>query len=242
MSDYRNGPKKWATICLIITVAGLIMIFYPILTEMDGFDGGFALMFAGLIITLTFLISSIIFFIQGRSLSRAIESVETFARWSYSKNEWIRYYELEYKRDRQDKRILFFMASGFAIFFAILFLLFVDEPWGAIYAAIGIVLLTGFLQWYVPLMNYKRNKKYSGVALISPYGIYLNGIWYPNGRFGRIDGVHLIDNNKTLSFQWSQFAMMGGKVPGKNYFTIRVPVPEGEENKTQLILDFFTKN
>jgi hypothetical protein len=242
MSDYRNGPKKWATICLIITVVGLIMIFYPILTEMDGFDGGFALMFAGLIITLTFLVSSIIFFIQGRSLSRAIGSGETFARWSYSKNEWIRYYELEYKRDKQDKRILFFMASGFAIFFAILFLLFVDEPWGAIYAAIGIILLTGFLQWYVPLMNYKRNKKYSGVALISPYGIYLNGIWYPNGRFGRIDSVRLIDNNKTLSFQWSQFAMMGGKVPGRNYFTIRVPVPEGEENKTQLILDFFTKN
>jgi len=134
------------------------------------------------------------------------------------------------------------MASGFAIFFAVLFLLFVDEPWGAISVAIGIILLTGFLQWYVPLMNYKRNQKYSGVALISQYGVYLNGIWYPNGRFGRIDSVHLIDNNKTLAFQWSQFAMMGGKVPGRNYFTIRVPVPESGENKTRQILDYFSKN
>lgn len=138
---------------------------------MDGFDGGFALMLVGLIITLTFLLSSIIFFIQGHSLNRAIESVEKIARWSYSKNEWIKYYELEYKRDKQDKRILFYMASGFAIFFAVLFLLFVDEPWGAISVTIGIILLTGFLQWYVPLMNYKRNQKYSGVALISQYGV-----------------------------------------------------------------------
>ncbi len=87
MLEYRNGPKKWATICLIITVAGLIMIFYPFLSGMDGFDGGFALMLVGLIITLTFLISSIIFFIQGHSLNWAIKSEETFVRWSYSKNE-----------------------------------------------------------------------------------------------------------------------------------------------------------
>jgi len=87
MLEYRNGPKKWAAICLTITIIGLIMIFYPIFSEMDGFDGGFALMLVGLIITLTFLLSSIIFFIQGHSLNRAIESAEKIARWSYSKNE-----------------------------------------------------------------------------------------------------------------------------------------------------------
>ncbi|NMB83232.1 MAG: hypothetical protein GYA14_15595 [Ignavibacteria bacterium] len=242
MTEYRNGPKKWAVICLIIAALGLIMIFYPIISEMDGFVGGFALIFAGIIVTLTFFISSIIFFIQARSLEKAIASEETFARWSYSKIEWKKYYELEYKRDRQDKRILFYTASGFSIFFALLFILFVDEPWGAIYGALGIILLTGVLQWYVPLMNLRRNQKYSGKALISKEGIYLNGMWYPNGRFGRIDGINLIDNNKTLSFQWSQFAMMGGKVPERNYFTIRVPVPEGEENKAQQILDYFSNN
>lgn len=242
MPEYRNGHKKWAVICLIITAFGLIMIFYPFITEMDGFGGGFALMFAGIVITLTFFISSIIFFIQASSLVKAIESRESFARWNYSKNEWKKYYDLEYKRDKQDKRMIFFVASGFAIFFAFLFIILVDEPWGAIYGALGIILLTGFLQWYVPVINLRRNKKYSGIALISPHGIYLNGMWFPNGRFGRIDSVRLIDNNKTLSFQWSQFAMMGGKVPGRNYFTIRVPVPEGEENKAQQILNYFPNN
>lgn len=242
MSEFRNGPKKWAVICLIIAVLGLIMIFYPIISEMDGFDGGFALMFAGIIVALTFFISSIIFFIQAHSLEKAIVSGEALARWNYSKDEWKKYYELEYKRDKQEKRIIFFIASGFAIFFALLFIILVEEPWGAIYGALGIVLLTGFLQWYVPLMNLRRNQKYSGIALISPFGIYLNGMWYPNGKFGRIDSVRLIDNNKTLSFQWSQFAMMGGKVPGRNYFTIRIPVPVGEEKKAEQILDYFDQN
>lgn len=159
MTVYRNGPKKWGVICLIISVIGLIMIFYPIISDVDGFDGGFALMFAGVIVTLTFFISSIIFFIQGHSLDKAIESGETLARWKYSKSEWVKFYELEYKRDKQDKRIIFYTASGFAIFFAILFILFVDEPLGAVYAAIGIILLTGFLQWFAPLINFWRNKK-----------------------------------------------------------------------------------
>lgn len=66
-------------------------------------------------------------------------------------------------------------------------------------------------------------------------------MWYQIGRYGRIDNISLIDNQKTLSFKWSQFSMMGGKVPGRNYFTIRVPVPEGEENKAQQILDYFSK-
>jgi len=36
--------------------------------------------------------------------------------------------------------------------------------------------------------------------------------------------------------------MMGGKVPGRNYLTIRVPVPEGEDKKAQQILDHFSNN
>lgn len=240
MTEYRNGPKKWAVICLVITLIGLAMIFYPVYSEMDGFNGGFALMTGGVVVTLTFIISSLIFFLQGLSLNKAIESTETLARWSYSKDEWKKYYELEYKRDKHDKRIIFYIASGFALSFAILFLLFAKEPWGAVYAAIGIILLTGFLQWFAPWRTYKRNQKYSGAALISPYGIYLNGIWYPNKRFGQVENVHPIDNGKTLSFDWSQFAMLGGKVPGRNYFTIRVPVPEGEEKTVQKILEYFS--
>lgn len=239
MAEYRNGPRKWAIICLIITLIGLAMIYYPLVSEMDGFNGGFALVFGGIIVTLTFIISSSIFFVQGLSLAKAIESTDTFARWSYSKDEWKKYYELEYKRDKQDKRVIFYIASGFSVLFAVLFLLLVEEPWGAVYAAVGIILLTGFLQWFAPWLTYKRNQKYSGVALISQRGIYLNGIWYPNKRFGKIESVVFIDNKKTLSFKWSQFAMFGGKIPGRNYFTIRVPVPAGEEIAAQKILEYF---
>jgi len=240
MTEYRNGPKRWAFTCLVITLIGLIMIFYPIFSEMDGFNGGFALAFAGIIVALSFIISALVFFIQGLSLDKAIESSETIARWAYSKDEWEKYYELEYKRDKQDKRIIFYIASGFSVFFAVLFIILVKEPWGAVYAAIGIILLTGFLQWYAPWLTYKRNRKYSGAALISPNGIYLNGMWYPNKRFGRIEDVDLIDNNKTLSFKWSQFAMFGGKIPGRNYFTIRIPIPAGEEKIVQKVLEQFS--
>ena len=240
MTEYRNGPKKWAKFCLFVTLIGFIMIFYPLYSDMDGFNGGFALIFGGVIVTLSFIISALVFFVQGLSLDKAIESSETLAKWSYSKDEWKEYYEVEYLRDKKDKRIIFYIASGFSIFFAIIFLLLTEEPWGVIYACVGIILLTGFLQWFTPWLTYRRNKKYSGVALISPNGIYLNGIWYPNKRFGRIEEVDLIDKNKTLKFEWSQFTMFGGKVPGKNYFTIRVPVPEGEEKTAQKILESFS--
>lgn len=239
MIEYRNGPKSWARICLVITLIGLLMIYFPIVSEMDGLNGGFAMIFGGVVVTLTFFISTLVFYSQSRSLTKAIESKTTFARWTYTKDEWKNYYGLEYLRDKKEKRMLFYVASGFAIIFGILFLLIVGEPIGAIYACLGIIFLTAFLQWFTPWLNYKRNIKYAGTALISPFGVYLNGIWYPNNRFSRIENVRFIDKNKTLCFDMSQFAMLGGKIPGKNYVTVRVPVPVGEENTAQKVFEHF---
>jgi len=241
MAEYRNGPKKWAIICAGIALLGFMMIVYPIISEMDGFNGGFAMIFVGIVVSLTFIISSFVFYVQGRQMDIAISSPDTLAQWTYSKEEWEKYYEIEYERDKKDKRMLFYLASGFSVFFGLAFLIFVKKPAGALYACLGIILLTGFLQWYAPWLTYKRNQKYAGAALISPHGVYLNGMWYPNKRFGRIDSVDFMDNKKTIKFEWSQFAMQGGKVPGRNNFTIRVPVPEGQQKTADNIVAFFNR-
>jgi len=241
MTAYRNGPGKWAKICLVIMLIGLCMILYPIISGMNGPNGGFALMFLGLIVTISFFISSLVFFFQGMQFNAAITSPDTLAKWTYSKEEWKKYYELEYIRDKKDKRIIFYIASGFSIVIGIVFLIFTKEPAGALYGCFGVILLTGFLQWFAPWLTYKRNQKYAGAAIISPLGLYLNGMWYPNKRFGRIDSVDFIDNKKTIKFEWSQFAMLGGKVPGRNYFTIRVPVPKGEEKTAEKVVTYFNQ-
>lgn len=241
MTAYRNGPKKWAINCLVITLIGLFMILYPIISEMDGFSGGFALMFIGIIISISLFLSALVFFFQGMQFDTAVTSRDTLAKWTYSKEEWKKYYALEYIRDKQDKRIIFYIASGFSIFIGIVFLIFIKEPAGALYGCFGVILLTGFLQWFAPWLTYKRNQKYAGAAIISPLGLYLNGMWYPNKRFGRIDSVDFIDNKKTITFEWSQFAMLGGKVPGRNYVTIRVPVPKGEEKTAEKVVKYFNQ-
>jgi hypothetical protein len=121
------------------------MIFVPESVDIDGFDGGFAISFASLAIALTAAIVGLMYLGLAGKLDTILRGEGILAHWTYTSEYWAEYTKKEYETEKSEKKGLFPIVSGFALFFGILFWVLDEEAGFIVFLImIGLIALVAF--------------------------------------------------------------------------------------------------
>jgi hypothetical protein len=148
---------------------------------------------------------------------------------------WNEYVEKEYAEEKVEKKGLFFVVSAFALFFGFLFWLI--DPQSGFYvflAMLGLIALVAFTWQFSAWYYYKQNKKGVQEAYLNKDGVYMNRRLYT----WRILGSNLIEVKieDKHSFSLLTIKYTAITLPGRQTYIVRVPVPHGQEEKANEII------
>ena len=224
----------WAAVGALTTLGAIVPFFV-----MDGMNGGFALSCGFGFLTILCGVGTLMYFYRAYTLGKILNGKELVVRWDYSPEEWARYAEAEHGRDRAGTIILFFIISGFALFFGVLFLIFGGRPGLIVFLAmLGLIALIGGVAFLSILLSYRANKARTGEVFIARTGVYLNRALHNWNMFGAsLDAVRLIrEESPLVEFVYSYPARHG-----RQGAEVRVPVPVGKEEEADRIVAYFTQ-
>jgi len=233
-----NPQKKVAIWALVAAFIGLFLMFGPVgFGWMDGFGGGFALAAFGLLILIAGITTAVLFFRLAKRYDRILSDKNPLARWTYSDAEWRAFTEADYKIDRKNRWILVGIISAFAIFFGILFAI-IDPEAGiyVLFVMLGLIVLVSLTAFITSQQNYRHNVRHKGEALIVSDGLILNGqlhAWNVIGsKLERVD--YMEETPPMIQFEYSAVSRNGC-----DSYTVRVPIPSGQEKSARDIVQFF---
>ena len=93
---------------------GLFLV--PAIFNIDGMDGGFAIYFVAMILTLTFVVSSIIFFLRSRRTDRVLQNTNIIGHFIYDQKA-VKTIENEKRADALLKK---YLSIGLWILFTVI--------------------------------------------------------------------------------------------------------------------------
>lgn len=229
-----NRNYRISRTALIIAVLSLLCaVLSPSLVE--GMSGGFALFFLFGFISLAFFITAFVYRSLGKEQEHLLRG-EILVRWNYADDFWKKYAEAEYRRDKASKKTLFLIIAGWAILFGVLFPLFDRESGIFVTYALGVLIaIIGIVAYLSAFIPYRRNLSQRGEVVISRTGVYLSDQLHSWNVAGMaLEGVEFVDTEEPhcIEFVYSGAAME---------YSVRVPVPEGEDGKAREIVAEFEK-
>jgi len=232
----RNPPKRTAVASFVVSIVAAVTIFVPELVGIDGFDGGFAISFVSFFIAICAAIVGVMFLGFAYKLDKILRGEGLLAHWTYESDYWLEYTLKEYAEEKSEKKGLFLIVTGFALFFGLLFWVLDPEAGFIVFlimlALIGLVAFAWqFSAWY----NYKQNLRGVKEAYITKDAVYMNQRLYTwDTVFTCFEEVSQKDNHglSLLVFKFTSATRAGPQT-----HTIRVPIPRGREKEAKEIVE-----
>jgi hypothetical protein len=200
---------------------------------MDGFDGGFALSFLFIIMSITGIIVIIMYSGRARALDGILSGDKILAHWRYTSDEWREYTEKDYRMEKHDKWGLYRLVMIITAVVTFGFWLFHHDS-GVIMVVVFIglgVLLSGVIL-LTTSYDHWQNTKYQGEVYIARDGAYVGRklrLW--KGWGARLDDLKYDEPKKLLLFSYSMPSQTG-----RDSATVRIEVPPGQEEKARQII------
>lgn len=236
-----NPERRNVWIWLSLAVAGAALFVFPWIVALDGMKGGYALQFvsAGLVVPMG-LVGAFLTLRRARLYHRIMSGEGLLARWTPPEGLWRLHCEAELRRERTEKRFLFLLICGFAVFFSGLFSLL--DPKAAPYLLWGTAGFGAFMGGVAFLsvwLSHRRRTRSRGETWIHREGLVTAGAlhaWTGTGQ--RLEAVHLerAEEGLLLAFTYSFPASRGRETR-----TARIPVPPGREEEAEGLRRFFTE-
>jgi ABC-type lipoprotein release transport system permease subunit len=109
------------------------LIFLPSIIGLDGFDGGFAMIAISIMLFLpTGITVMVIYKKRARLLNLLLSGENLIAYWQYGIEEWQKYAEEEYLRNKANKKIMFIILLVISAIVGILFLIIAEDKEAAL--------------------------------------------------------------------------------------------------------------
>ena len=225
----RRTLYIWVGLTLLFTFG----IFAPSIFGMDGFDGGFAISFVCIVLALTGVVVVFMYMGRARAADKILGGDSLLARWRYDNSEWQNYSEADYRMERSDKFALFRLVMvitavvtfGFFLFHRDSALLMVGIFLGlGVILSATILLTTSYDRW--------QNKRYPGDVFIARDGAYVGRklhLW--KGWGATLDDLSYDEEGRMLFMSYSMPSRTG-----RDSATVRIPVPQGQEDKARQVL------
>jgi MFS family permease len=233
-----NPLMKTMMLGLIVSAVGIMMIFGPDIVGIDGFEGGFAISFIGLFVAILGLIAAGFYFQQANILGGILRGEGLLVHWMFEDEMWKDYTRKEYAEEISEKKGLFVIVSVFALFFGFLFW-FLDNEAGffVFLVMLGLIGLVGFAWRFSAWYYREQNERGVKEVYIAQSGVYMNQRLYTWRLFSaKLLGVEINNSNglSVMKFSYTAFT-----IPGPQTYTIRVPIPTGQEEVARTILQQF---
>lgn len=237
----RNPQRRTALIWVAITLVSVAAIFAPHIIGMDGMNGGFAISFGAIVLAITGIIVTIVYFRRAHTVDNMVKGKNLLAHWTYTAEEWQEYVEEEFAREKAQKRKLFITIAIISVIVGIvLYAVMPDHPKFFLFASLGLIALIGIVAYLSVLFSPFRKKTGSGEVYISGDGVYLARqlhTWEGLGARLENAGYDESSSRASLSFEYS--------TPGRDtrsYYSVRVPIPLGKEEEARTILEDIRTN
>jgi hypothetical protein len=218
----KNRQRHTAFAFMVLFAVSIILIFIPSISGMDGMNGGFALSFIAIFLSITFLITSVVFFVMAKKFDTAITDENLILHWVYEKSEWMKFAEKEFVVQKKEKRLLFILiiAISFAVF--LIFSIIVRDSWRImIIVFLGLSALLAFVAFIVPKMQYVNFRKTIPEVYLACGCAYITGEFHCWSILGAaLEDVILDDKNMQIKIIYSYPTRYS-----RGQTTIRIPLP-----------------
>jgi uncharacterized membrane protein HdeD (DUF308 family) len=243
--SFKNTERTVSFVGWGIAVAGILMIFLPLSLGMDGFNGGFALAFSGILVCIIGISIGALYLVRARAVSRMFSGKDILVNWLYSREQWQSYAREAYREGKSTRWGVFAVLAVISLVIGIIFAVLDPEAglW-VLFTLLGILALIAIVIAVANEFTRRRNRGSTGEVFIARDGVYLNGAlhrWQDLGS--RLEGV-AYEKEKPyayINFTYSGPAPRGRGAIGRQTATVRVPVPEGEEAAAQKIVVYFNE-
>jgi hypothetical protein len=137
--------------------------------------GGFAISFVSLFIAIVAAIVGVMYLGWADKLDKILRGEGILAHWTYTPEYWAEYTKKEYEEEKSEKKGLFLIVSGFALFFGILFwVLDAEAGFFVFLVMLGLIGLVAFAWRFSAWNNYRQNIGGVKEAYITKDAIYMN--------------------------------------------------------------------
>lgn len=222
----RNPHTSTSIVFLILTIIFIFIIFLPSILEMDMMRWGFGIAFISFFLVILSAITSGIYGSMARKLSSLFSEANTIAHWHYSKEEWLKYTQTEFKKQKTEKRNLFILITVVVIVVGGIFTLTHRDAWKPLTIGfLGLLLLLGFFAVIVPRIKFYRNKNNSNPdVFIGLNGIFIGGefhLW--NYLTSKLEEVTVDDSKMLINIKYSYSTNTGTESTD-----VRIPIPQSK--------------
>lgn len=232
-NSQRRIMKQW----IFFLFGFIFLIFLPGIIGLDGFDGGFALIFVSFFMVIMSVIIIFIYRSRANQLDSILSGVGQIAVWYYKPDEWNRFIEGDFAEDKKVKRTIFYLISGISVVVGILLTIrFQDILIAEI--ILGLIAFIAIIAFVAPYFRLKKLRKSKPQAMISEKGIIVGRMFHLWVKLGAsLDGVNWNDENPgTVMIEFS-YSMPTRN--GRDQQIARVPVPEGKTDEAKRVFDYF---
>ncbi len=219
--------------CAGITAASVFGIFAPSMFGMDGFDGGFAISFACIVLAITMFIVTIMYSGRAKSLDTMLDKKDMLVHWTYTPEEWQAYTQTAYSADTRDKWNLYKLVMAITVIVCTGFFLFHrDSGMIMVVMALGLGILLAVVILMTTNYDHWQNKRHRGEVYITKNGAFVNRqlhLW--KGWGAQLDDIQYNENDRIIEITYS--------IPSttmRDTATVRVPVPSGEDAKAREVI------
>ncbi len=227
----KNRQRQTAFIFICLSVASVILIFIPSITGIDGMNGGFAISFVAIFLSISFLISAIVFFVMAKRFDAAVTDDNVILHWVYNKSEWMKFAGKEFTVQKKEKWFLFILITGIAFVVLTVFSIIVRDSWRImIMVFFGLAALLAFVAFAVPKIQYANFKKIFPEAYIAKGCVYLTGEFHCWSMLGAaLEDAEFDNKSMQIKITYSYPARYS-----RSETTVRIPLPMQENSQPEI--------
>lgn len=222
--------------------AGAAILFFLVCvlsyTTIDGMSGGYAIAFVAFFLSVSGAAVALLFVTRARVMDAILADPAPLAHWTYPEETARENAEREYHEFRERNQAMFILIGGMLVVVALFFFIFVEDG-GAETALIllGVTVLLFVVSRVTPWLERRRARGALHEAVITCDGVIYEGAVYPFHSFLAFwSGVSFreLKKNDRAALVFS-FTRITGRFIIQP-FDVVVPVPAGEEERTQQIM------
>lgn len=234
----NNPYRRTIYIWVIITIASVAMIFIPGLLGVDGMSRGYAISFVSFFGVVVGVIVILVYNGLSNRFDAIVGGLDVLVRWTYSMEFWRMYSDEEFDESITEVKPLFVLTSVMCLIAG--FGVFIIDPEPGVYV-LGFMVVVIVLMWLAAFLTrrqiYLDNMRRPGEAIIARKGVLLNNRLYYWEYFGsKLENVEL---RKSEDYSVLVFTTWAPTIHFGQSFSLRVPVPPGEEVKATEIVSAF---
>lgn len=238
----RNKYKRIANrAALIFGLISLTMIFLPSLANIDGMDGGFALIFVGFFMLIVGIITVVIYGRMGKMFASMSRFESVLAQWHIGNQEYARFAAYDVKENTAGLRATRWLIISITAVVCIILAIAGMETGFVIVFGLSLMVFI-YLVSLIAISSQKRKllAREADIILAHDGGI-INGTLHPWSKLSnRLEGTAIVEIEPGLYVMEIAYSTpnRGGRVD----VAARFPIPEGKLTEAQYILEEICKN